>query len=175
MKTLLVRHLFIASLVSSLLLPSLTAAEKNAKPDNRPVIGIQQKKAIKVVFQITSGEMAGNVHKGLSVIDGIYRKYIEEGVPPEEISIHAVIHGGAADHVLSDEAWNKHKGVTSGNPSGKLIESLVERGVHLELCDSRRVQNGWEKSEIHPSVALVSNAFHRYADLQFQGYAYIRE
>lgn len=175
MKANMIRHLFVASLLCTLALPSLTAAEENTKPDDRPVIGIQQKKAIKVVFQVTTGEMAGSVHKGLSALDGVYKNYIKEGVPPEEIHIHAVIHGDAVDHVLTDDAWNKHKGETSGNPSTKLIESLVKRGVHLELCDSRRVRNGWGKSEIHPEVALVSTAYHRLADLQFQGYAYVRQ
>lgn len=161
-------------LLCALLFPVLNAVPAGSTKDDRPVIGVQQKDDIKVVFQMTSGESAQGVSKILTILNSTYLNYIEEGVLPENIVIRAVIHGDAADHLLTDAAWNKYKQQATGNPSTELIEILNAKGIHLELCNSRRTQNGWEKSDIHPSVVLVGNAYHRLADLQFSGYAYIR-
>jgi intracellular sulfur oxidation DsrE/DsrF family protein len=142
--------------------------------DDRPVIGITKKSAIKVVFALSSGDLAGDVGKGLTKLDKIWQDYLDAGVSPAEIDLHVVIHGDAADQVLTDDAWDHRRNATTGNPNTTLVNSLIKRGVHLELCNGRRLKNGWEKSEIHPDVPLVGNAYLRLADLQLQGYATIK-
>lgn len=142
--------------------------------DDRPVIGLTHKTSIKVVVQATAGDSANGMSAALSKIKKIHQDYLDAGVSAAEISLRVVIHGNAADHVLTDDAWNKRKSSTNGNPSTPLINDLVAKGVELELCNSRRLRNGWDKSEIHPAVALVGNAYLRLADLQRHGYAYIR-
>lgn len=166
---------FVLLLLCTLSLPLLHADPAGTAMDrNRPVIGVQHKENIKVVFQMTSGDTTQGLGKILKILDSTYRNYIEEGVLPQNLSIRAVIHGDAADFLLTDAAWNKYKQQDSGNPNTALIGELIKRGVALELCNSRRTQNGWEKEDIYPDVILVSNAYHRIADLQSAGYAYIR-
>lgn len=175
MKPSTLRHLLTLSSLCALALAPAAMAEPAATSGERPVIDIQEKKAIKVVFQITSGSAdADGLNKGLSALEKTFQHYLKIGVAPEELSIHAVIHGDAADSLLTDEAWNRVKKTTTGNPSTALVDALSRHGVHVELCNSRRVINGWEKADIHPGVALVANAFHRLAELQQQGHAYIR-
>ena len=90
------------------------------------------------------------------------------------LDIRAVFHGDASTHLLTDEAYNRVKGTDTGNPNTKLIAELAKAGVHIELCDSRRREEGWAKSDIHPDVLLAEAAFARIIDLQMRGYAYIR-
>ena len=152
----------------------LKAADLVPATHERPIIGITQKSAIKVVFALSSGDLAGDVGKGLTKLDKIWRGYLDAGIPPAELDLHVVIHGDAATQILTDAAWNHRMDATTGNPNTQLVTSLIQRGVHLELCNGRRLKNGWQTSEIHPDVLLVSNAYHRLADLQLQGYAYLK-
>lgn len=165
---------FLFPVLVTLTATSLSAQVSTDAPDARPTLGIQQKQKIKVVFQITSADLKDGLNKDLQALKKTYEGYLRSGVPATEIHLHTVIHGNAADHLLTDEAWRRFGKGSEGNPNTALIEKLLSKGVKVELCDSRRVQNGWEKSDVHPGVTLVGNAYHRLADLQLQGYAYIR-
>jgi len=142
--------------------------------DDRPVIDIKHKGPIRVVFQITTGEMKDGVSKGLFYVNKLHDAYVASGVDPKQLDIRAVFHGDGAAHLLTDDAWNRVKKESKGNPSADLISKMVEKGIHVELCDSRRAENGWAKSDVAPGVSLVKGAFLRVIDLQQSGYAYIR-
>lgn len=151
-------------------------AAGKAKPqdDDRPVIDIEHKGPIKVVFQITAGEMKDGVSKGLFYVNKLYDSYVSAGVDPKQIDIHAVFHGDGAAHLLTNDAWNRVKNESNGNPSAHLIAKMAEKRIHVELCDGRRQENGWSKSDVAAGVSLVKGAFLRVIDLQQSGYAYIR-
>lgn len=165
---------FLLPVLMTLTASSLPAQTETGAPAERPTLGIQQRQKIKVVFQITSADLKDGVNKDLLALKKTYEGYLREGVPAPEVYLHTVIHGNAADHLLTDEAWKRLGKGSEANPNTALIEELMSKGVKVELCDSRRVQNGWKKSDVHPGVTLVGNAYHRLADLQLQGYAYIR-
>ena len=151
-----------------------SAGERLKTQPERPVLGVEHKGAVKLVLQITNDEMKKGVGKGLVSLKAIHQAYIEAGVAPENIRIHAVYHGKGADHMLTDSAWNRWKKETGGNPNTRLITELTKLGISIELCDSRRLSNGWAKEDVHPDVILVRNAYGRLADLQLQGYAYVK-
>ncbi|WP_164102083.1 DsrE family protein [Candidatus Laterigemmans baculatus] len=148
-------------------------AAANSQAD-RPVIGIEHRGPIKVVFQVTGDDMKEGVGKGLFYLRKIYKGYLAAGIHPDQLDIHAVYHGDASDHMLSDEAWNRVRNETGGNPNSEILTELAKLGVSVELCDTRRVANGWAKSDVHPDVKLVSGAYHRIIDLQLRGYAYAK-
>lgn len=150
------------------------AAENTAAADDRPVIGIESRGPIKVVYQISKSETKNGVGKGLFYLNKLYEGYVKAGIDPANLDIHAVFHGSAAEDLLTDEAWNRVRNATSGNPNTALIAELAAKGVSVELCDTRRVANGWSKSDVHADVVLVGAAFQRIIDLQQRGYAYIR-
>jgi len=153
------------------------SAEPSARTqagDDRPIIGIEHTGPIKVVFQISKGDTKGDVGKGLFYLRKLHEGYLAAGVDPGRLDIRAVYHGDAAEHLLTDEAWNRVRGETTGNPNTALLTELARRGVSVELCNTRRIENGWAKSDIHPDVLLVRGAYQRIIDLQLRGYAYIR-
>ncbi len=142
--------------------------------EDRPVIGIESSGPVKVVYQISKSETKNGVSKGLFYLNKLHDGYVKSGIDPSNLDLHAVFHGAAAEDLLTDEAWNRVRNTTGGNPNTALIAELAAKGVSVELCDTRRVANGWSKGDVHPDVVLVRAAFQRLIDLQQQGYAYIR-
>lgn len=149
-------------------------ATSQQEADDRPVIDFDHEGPIKVVFQITTPGTRDGVSQGLFHLNQLHDSYVAAGTDPDQLDIRAVFHGDGSIHLLTDEAWNRVRGESGGNPSTALISELTKKGVHVELCDSRRVSNGWAKADVHPGVLLVKGAFQRLIDLQRQGYAYIR-
>lgn len=142
--------------------------------DDRPVIDLEHKGSIKVVYQITTGDLKNGVNKGLFYLDKLHASYVAAGFDPDQLDIRGVFHGEGAAHLLTDDAWSRVKKESKGNPNTALISEMVKNGVHVELCDSRRAESGWAKSDVHPDVLLVKGAYLRVIDLQQSGYAYIR-
>lgn len=141
---------------------------------DRNVLPLEYDGPIKAVLQVTKDETEGGVHKALFTLKKMYGSYVAAGIDPQRLDLRAVFHGDAADHLLSDDAWNRWRKTSGGNPSSKIIAELTRLGVHIELCNSRRVQNKWSKDDVHPDVLLAPNAYQRLIDLQLRGYAYLR-
>ena len=153
----------------------LAQTPENARPaEDRPVIELQSKGPFKVVYQVTQDEWKEGVSKAFLYMRQLRGYYEKHGVDANNLDVRAVVHGQASYHVLTDEAYNRFKNVDTGNPNTKLLSELKQLGVHVELCDTRRQQEGWSKSDIHPDVLLASAAYARVIDLQTQGYAYIK-
>jgi intracellular sulfur oxidation DsrE/DsrF family protein len=60
------------------------------------------------------------------------------------------------------------------NLKGRLLSLADTRGVKLELCDITRTQIGLEEDAVYPNVSLVPSGVVQIADLQRQGFAYIK-
>ena len=60
------------------------------------------------------------------------------------------------------------------NLKGRLLSQAETRGVKLELCDITRTQIGLPESAVYDSVSLVPSGVVRIAELQHQGFAYIK-
>ncbi len=153
---------------------AVAAATATGAGGDRPVIGLQHEGPIRVVYQISRDEWKDGVGKGLFYLEKLHQSYLDAGVSPARLDVRAVFHGRAADHLLVNETWDAWRDVEGGNPNAELVAELLERGVSLELCDTRREANGWSKDDVLPGVLLVTGAYQRVIDLQQQGYAYIR-
>lgn len=152
---------------------ALSGASARQAPE-REVIGLQHQGMVRAVYQITGDEAIAGLNKGLLSLRELWLAYREFGVMPDKLDLRAVIHGPASTALLTDEAWSRVTGKPGPNPNTALLNELATLGVTVELCDVRRVRQGWPKSDIHPAVLLVSGAYTRLIDLQLQGYAYIR-
>ncbi|WP_404308729.1 DsrE family protein [Neorhodopirellula lusitana] len=140
----------------------------------RPVIGLQHTGPIKVVYQVSEDKWKDGAGKAFLYLKNLRGFYDKQGISASDLDIRAFVHGDASSHVLTDEAWNRVKGVDTGNPNTKLLSELKKLGVSVELCDTRRQREGWSKSDINADVLFTEAAYARIIDLQHQGYAYIK-
>jgi intracellular sulfur oxidation DsrE/DsrF family protein len=84
-----------------------------------------------------------------------------------------VFHGDAAYLVLNDETYNSNRHVATGNPYKKILNGLMEKGVHLELCGATAKGNHWGNANLLPDVNVNVNAMVRVTQLEQQGYTLI--
>jgi hypothetical protein len=86
---------------------------------------------VKIVFSVASLSFEGDLpdaifHMGLIVDDVADWKAKSRAI--------VVFHTNAGHVTLHDEAYNKDRNISTGNPYRKLVADLMEKGVQVELC-----------------------------------------
>jgi intracellular sulfur oxidation DsrE/DsrF family protein len=89
------------------------------------------------------------------------------------LQMNIVAHFQGGQFLLSDDAYNKLKGVTTGNPSRSTVESLIAQGVHIYMCQNTMRGNGWKTTDLIPGVEEVPGGVVALADFAQRGWAVI--
>ena len=104
--------------------------------------------------------------------------YYENELVEADVRIVFVAHG---IRFLTDNRLEKTPFTTDAaledrreNLKGRLLSQSNTRGVKLELCDITRSQIALPDDELYKGVTLVPSGVVRVAELQSQGYAYIK-
>ena len=104
--------------------------------------------------------------------------YYENEFVEADVRIVFVAHG---IRFLTDNTLEKTPFTTDAaleerreNLKGRLLSQSNTRGVKLELCDITRSQIALPEDEVYKGVTLVPSGVVRIAELQSQGYAYIK-
>lgn len=104
--------------------------------------------------------------------------YYENELIEADVRIVFVAHGirfltddGLADTPFVEDAELKER---RDNLKGRLLSLAKVRGVKLELCDITRSQINLPQDELYETVTLVPSGVVRIAELQEQGFAYLK-
>ncbi len=84
-----------------------------------------------------------------------------------------IFHGDAAFLVLNDDSYNLNRHVTTGNRYKNILNGLMEKGVHLELCGATAKGNHWGNADLLPGIKVNVNAMVRLTQLEQEGYTMI--
>jgi len=129
---------------------------------------------VAVVCRIDKDEWKDGVGVGLTGTRRVASGYREDGILPDQVHIIAVLHGDAAYWVLKDEPYHRFAGRETANPNKAVVQELLDLEVSVEVCGQTMREHGWTPEDILPGVEIVPDAYPRIADLQLQGYAYLR-
>ncbi len=152
---------------------SVPAAAGAETPD-RPMLKVDPRGHYKVVYDIHSDEVAAGISKGLYYARGLIEAFGKQGVKPPQLDIHLVLHGEAAQFLLVDDTWQQVKGDPFAvNLNAKIVQDLINLGVHVEICHSVMKAKGWTADDVLPGVSIVHDGYTRLIKLQNDGYAYI--
>lgn len=91
----------------------------------------------------------------------------------QDFKLNIVAHFQGGQFLLNDDAYNKLKGVTTGNPSLATVQSLLAQGVHIYLCQNTMRASGWVTSDLIPGVEEVPGGVVALADFSLRGWAVI--
>jgi intracellular sulfur oxidation DsrE/DsrF family protein len=127
---------------------------------------------VKVVFSVGSLSFEGDLpasifHMQLIVIDSA-----EWGVKPQVV---AVFHTNAGHVTLHDQAYNRDRNISTGNPYKGLVADLMKRGVKIELCGATAKVHQWGNEDLLPSIQVNTDAMARTTQLVQQGFVKITE
>ena len=128
-------------------------------------------KASKVAFNMDHPTFAGDQSIGLTYMGLMLKNY---QAAKAQIEIVAVYHGMAGYMLLNDEAYNKARRTTRGNPYKEQIAALQTEGVQFEECGQTARTNGWVNANLLPGVKVNSGANLRLIQLVQEGYVQLQ-
>ncbi|MEZ5478094.1 MAG: DsrE family protein [Thiolinea sp.] len=86
----------------------------------------------------------------------------KQGVKPEQLDIHLVLHGDATKFLLIDETYQE---VTldpfNVNLNANITQDLIDLGVSVEICHSAMKSKGWKPADVLPGVMIVHDGYTR--------------
>lgn len=124
-----------------------------------------------VVFNMDHLAFAGDIPVGIKYMHLLANKYKETDIKGQIIGI---FHGDAAYMTLNDEAYNKFRGIKTGNPYKGLIAELQKQGVQIEECVVSMKAHNWTNENLLPNVKVNGGAVARLIELIQQGYVQIQ-
>lgn len=143
-------------------------------PAERPMLKVDPDARYRVVYDISSGVIAAGISRGLYYARGLIEAFGKQGVTPDRLDIHLVLHGDAALFLLNDDAYQKSvKDPFAVNLNAKITQDLLNLGVSVEICHSVMRAKGWKPADVLPGVSIVHDGYTRLVKLQQDGYAYI--
>ena len=127
---------------------------------------------VKDVFSIASLSFEGDLpaavfHLGLIMDDIADWK--------AKCEVVAIFHTNAGHATLHDQAYNKDRGIATGNPYKKLVTDLMGRGVRVELCGATARVHGWDNADTIPGIKINTDAMSRTTQLVQEGFVKISE
>ncbi len=154
--------------------PAAMAQELAPSLSGRTLVSVDPHGHYKVVYNIHSAEMMAGISKGLFYARGLIEAYHKQGVTPQQLDIHLVLHGDAAKYLLIDTTYRDVvDDPFAVNLNAKITQELLNLGVSVEICHSTMKSNGWTADDVLPDVTIVHDGYTRIVKLENDGYAYI--
>jgi intracellular sulfur oxidation DsrE/DsrF family protein len=127
---------------------------------------------LKIVFSISALAFEGDLPASIFHLQLIARDIAAWDAQSDVI---AVFHTNAGHVTLHDNAYNRERNISSGNPYKALVADLDEQGVRLELCGATAKAHGWTNKDLLPDIAVNTDAMARTVQLVQQGFVKISE
>ncbi|OIR03289.1 DsrE/DsrF-like family protein [mine drainage metagenome] len=165
------RTIFILSLsvVMTTALPAVSAWADTA-PQIRIDVPVTIKSA-KVVFNMDHAAFSGDAPVGLKHMSLMVNRFQQPG---KSLDLVGVFHGEAGYMLLNDNAYNKVRKITTGNPYTDMIQDLIKQGVQIEECAVTMKANNWGNDDLLPGVKVNAGALGRIVQLVQEGYVMIQ-
>lgn len=167
----LTRYARTALCVLCLALPGVSLAQL---AESRTMVRVDPQAHYKAVYDIHSNDIAAGISKGLYYARGLIEAFGKQGVKPDQLDLHLVLHGEAAQFLLVDSTYQQAvNDPFAVNLNAKIVQDLLNLGVHVEICHSVMRAQGWTSDDVLPGVTIVHDGYTRLIKLQNDGYAYI--
>jgi intracellular sulfur oxidation DsrE/DsrF family protein len=127
---------------------------------------------VKEVFSVASLSFEGDLPASLFHLELITGDIADWGAKSDVV---VVFHTNAGHVTLHDQAYNADRGVQTGNPYKPMVEKLMSRGVHVELCGATARAHGYGNEDLIPGIRVNTDAMARTTQLAQQGYVKITE
>ncbi len=125
----------------------------------------------KIVFNLDHLAFEGDQPTGIQFLKVMTEKFRTDGTKAEII---AIFHGAAGYMALDDDAYDRVRKWSGGNPYKAEIEALMAAGVAFEECGQTMRDMGWVNAELIPGIRVNAGANFRIVELVQDGYVQIQ-
>ncbi|MCP1167652.1 DsrE family protein [Limimaricola litoreus] len=123
-----------------------------------------------IVFSVSSDKtMPDGANANLWRTARAVNVYGLAGVEQENRDFIVIVHGGATEAIMSDEASRAANG--EANPNLELIAALQDAGVQIMVCSQAAASHGVDETMLAPGVQMTLSALSAIPVLQSQGYS----
>jgi len=123
----------------------------------------------RVVFDVSaSPDAPDELNASINTLARFLNMHAQAGVPPENLQLALVLHGGAGKDALRHDAYRTRFGTE--NPNLALLEGLQQAGVRIYLCGQTASHRGYSKKDLAAPVRLALSAMTALVTLQAEGY-----
>ncbi len=110
-----------------------------------------------------------SVNRGLNNVARMMNLHGLGGVKAENLTVAVVIHGGATDLVLTNDAYQNRYEVD--NPNLELIDILKEAGVEIYVCGQSLLSRNYAQSEVNPQINIGLSMLTVFTTYMLNGFA----
>jgi intracellular sulfur oxidation DsrE/DsrF family protein len=128
-------------------------------------------KDAKVVFNLDHPAFEGDEPTGLNFMRLMLARFRADHTSAQ---IVAIFHGDIGYMLLGDDAYNRARGSSQGNPYKGQIAALMAGGVQIEECGETMRANHWRNADLLPGAKVDTGAIIRIVQLAQQGYVQIQ-
>ncbi len=128
-------------------------------------------KDAKVVFNLDHPAFEGDEPTGLNFMRLMLARFRADHASAR---IVAIFHGAIGYMLLDDDAYNRVRGSSHGNPYKDQIAALMAGGVEIEECGETMLANHWRNADLLPGAKVDTGAIIRIVQLVQQGYVQIQ-
>jgi intracellular sulfur oxidation DsrE/DsrF family protein len=125
----------------------------------------------KVVFNLDHPAFEGDEPTGLNFMRLMIARFRADHT---NWQIVAIFHGDIGYMVLDDEAYDRVRTWSRGNPYKDQVAALMASGVQIEECGQTMLDNHWRNADLLPGVKVNGGAIGRIVQLVQQGYVQIQ-
>lgn len=165
-------HLVFILSVSTVMTAALPAV--SAWADSAPQIHIDVPvtiKEAKVVFNMDHAAFNGDTPVGLKHMTLVLKRFQQPG---NTLSMVGVFHGDGGYMLLNDEAYDRVRKTSTGNPYKNTVADLIKQGVQIEECGVTMKANNWGNENLLPGVKVNAGAIGRIVQLVQESYVMIQ-
>lgn len=94
-----------------------------------------------------------SINPGLNNVARLMNLHGLGGVKAENLDVAVVVHGGATDVIIDNEAYQKRYELD--NPNIELISALKEAGVKVYVCGQSLLSRQYARDEINEEVTVA--------------------
>lgn len=137
---------------------------------------IQARENIKVVTNWTRSltNRSGASQQARSTLNLVENYQQMYGLQPRADYTAVVIgYGMGGRWLLSDTKYNQSFGTSTGNPTRATVESLINQGVDVYMCQNTMRSQNWVADDLIPGVKMVPSGVSAVVDYQMRGYRYL--
>jgi intracellular sulfur oxidation DsrE/DsrF family protein len=123
---------------------------------------------IELVSGIKDSAASKDVLGGIAEIGRLMNLHVASGIPKKNITVVAVVHGGALKGLLTNEQYKKLWG--TDNPNLSLLKELMDNGVKFIACGQAMNFQDLRRDQLLPEVKISVTAQTVLSNYQLKGY-----